>query len=190
MKDFDYATANWNLAANGNWIRISKPMLHNIGDRETIMLAELITLDHHHRNNPKFNGWFKAPVRILFKHTSQLIDTQRRTLTKLVELGLITRKRMGIPAQNWFLLNHVKLHELLNKGYPEEVMNAKHNNKIRGNTISGEGESPYLYNKNYSIDNNDKELPIGNSTSRCYGDNCSVHSNGMEEVEQNPLHRI
>ena len=119
----DFPTIAWNLLSDRDWLRISKPLLHRLGDRETIILCELISLDHFHRNksNTKYDGWFKASNTLLFKHTAQRKDIQQRSITSLISQGLMEKRlsKGHIPATNEYMLNHEALVELICLGMPD-----------------------------------------------------------------------
>lgn len=132
----------WNTVSDKNWLRISKPMMHAIGDRETIMLTELINLDRYYRKEKEeYNGWFWATASVLFEHTTQLEDTQRRVLNNLVDRGIIQRRRAGVPAKNYFKINYAAIPALFDSGLPgtssgetPELEKGKHRNLAQGNT--------------------------------------------------------
>lgn len=190
MKDI-YASNNWNLLSDKDWLRISKPLMHQIGDRETIMLCELVSLDHYHRKNPKFNGWFRAPSNLLFKHTAQSPIVQKRTLDSLVEKGLILRRLRGVPASNHFLIAHAKLNSIINMGYPQEKQQIKHTEGSQPELITQEHhqfneiietsfyESQKLYNKDYL--NNDYSL-IGIQRCENTADECTSLDTTSEQA--------
>ena len=149
----DYATLSWNLLSQKDWLRISKPLMHRIGDRETIILYELVSLDHYHRNRDSFNGWFRASNTLLFKHTAQKIDTQRKSISKLVELGLVEKRisKGHVPATLEYRINHKNLVHMVMKGWPDE---------FRQNTKSSLGKKPKLdmaKNLNYNKDSSNEE---------------------------------
>ncbi len=132
----------WNTMSDKNWLRISKPMMHAIGDRETIMLTELINLDRYYRKEGKeYLGWFWATASVLYEHTTQLEDVQRRVLNSLVDRGIIQRKRAGVPARNYFKINYEVIPSLFesnftgtSSGETPELEIGKHRNLVKENT--------------------------------------------------------
>lgn len=99
-----------------NWLRISKAMMHAIGDRETIMLSELISLDMGHRKKASgdFDGWFRASGDLLEYATAQGKDVRQRTLGKLEKLNIIKSKKAGLPATNHYRIDYGRIPELFN----------------------------------------------------------------------------
>ena len=156
----DYATIAWNMLSDRDWMRINKPLLHRIGDRETILICEMVSLDHHHRSKGnRYTGWFKASSNFIFKHTAQDRNIQARTVRRLVEQGLVEKRlSRSVPATNEFYINYQKLVELIEMGYPEDESQLAENKLTSKLKISQLGNlNQANYNKELNNeDNNEK----------------------------------
>lgn len=95
------------LRSDGS-IVINKKLAHEIGLNETIIYSELVSLYKYWKQRDELTeeGWFFCTYENLFENTAIQGKTASRTTNRLVKLGLIKKKRMGLPAKTYYKITN------------------------------------------------------------------------------------
>lgn len=95
------------LRSDGS-IVINKKLAHEIGLNETIIYSELVSLYKYWKQRDELTeeGWFFCTYENLFENTAIQEKTASRTTNRLVKLGLIKKKRMGLPAKTYYKITN------------------------------------------------------------------------------------
>lgn len=109
------------LRSDGS-IVINKKLAHRIGLNETIMYSELLSRYNYFAEKGRLkNGYFFNTIEDLEKGTTLSKFQQAHAIKRLVKLGLIEYRLMGLPAKRHFKinLNKDRLVRLLSSSLPE-----------------------------------------------------------------------
>ena len=98
---------------------LSLPLMREIGDREAIILTQLISYQQYlltiNQIQNSSEGFFYE-----YKHISNDIGYTpamiARYIKKLENLGFISVKRKGIPPRNYYTINIQKVNGILKQG--------------------------------------------------------------------------
>lgn len=90
----------------------NKELAHYIGLNESIYLSYLIDQDHYFNENKMGKPFYKQQYYIYYETTLKE-DTIRRLNKKFIEMKLLTIKKQGLPAKNYFIINYDVVEKLL-----------------------------------------------------------------------------
>lgn len=95
------------LRADGS-IVVNKKLAKQIGLNETVVYSELVSLYKYWSNREKLteDGWFFCTYENLEENTTIPERTASRVVNRLAKLGLIEKKRMGLPAKTYYKITN------------------------------------------------------------------------------------
>ena len=102
------------LLSSTAFIVVNKTLARNIGLKETVILADLISKEEYFISNGMTDGWFFNTESNIEKDTTLTPYQQRKAIKKLKELNIIETKRMGVPAKQHFKINEELVVKFLN----------------------------------------------------------------------------
>ena len=163
------------LLSSSAFIVLNKELARQVGLKEAILLADLISKEEYFIANGMTDGWFFNTEANIYKDTTLTAYQQRKCLTTLKKEGLIEVKRKGIPAKQYFKINEQLVVKFLNnlKGSNSTTINKNkvitiHNKyfskptilevedycKERNNTIDAEAFISFYESKGWMIGKN------------------------------------
>ena len=89
---------------------INKKLVKILGLEETFLLINLIEGENLLKTK---NGWFFQTFKFLEELTGLSRRKQEKAINKLVEIGIIMKKNMGVPCKRYFKINMERLEEVL-----------------------------------------------------------------------------
>ena len=138
------------LLSSSAFIVLNKELARQVGLKEAILLADLISKEEYFIANGMTDGWFFNTAKNIQDDTCLTSHQQRKAIKKLKSLGIIESKVVGIPAKQHFKIIENKLLSYFNSSCKEStkqvVKKAQTINKnkeiiITNNTISNRRES-------------------------------------------------
>ena len=90
------------LLSSTAFIVLNKNLAKQVGLKEAVLLADLISKEEYFIANGMTDGWFFNTEANIEKDTTLNPYHQRKCIKKLKEKGLIEIKRKGIPAKQYF----------------------------------------------------------------------------------------
>jgi len=89
------------LLSSSAFIIFNKELARQVGLKEAILLADLISKEEYFIANGMTDGWFFNTEANIEKDTTLTAYQQRKCLATLKKEGLIEVKRKGIPAKQY-----------------------------------------------------------------------------------------
>ena len=102
------------LLSSTAFIVVNKTLAKNLGLKETVLLADLISKEEYFINNGMTDGWFFNTESNIQKDTTLTPYQQRKALKTLKNHNIIETKRMGVPAKQHFKINEEQVVKFLN----------------------------------------------------------------------------
>ena len=102
------------LLSSSAFIVLNKTLAKNIGLKESVLLADLISKEEYFINNGMTDGWFFNTEANIQKDTTLTPYQQRNALKTLKKYEIIETKRKGIPAKQYFKINEEQVIKFLN----------------------------------------------------------------------------
>ena len=102
------------LLSSTAFLVLNKTLARNIGLKESILLADLISKEEYFISNGMTDGWFFNTEANIEKDTTLTPYQQRKTIKKLKEFNIIETKRIGVPAKQHFKINEEQVVKFLN----------------------------------------------------------------------------
>ena len=102
------------LLSSTAFLVLNKTLARNIGLKESILLADLISKEEYFISNGMTDGWFFNTEANIEKDTTLTAYQQRKAIKKLKELNIIETKRIGVPAKQHFKINEELVVKFLN----------------------------------------------------------------------------
>jgi len=102
------------LLSSTAFIVLNKELARQVGLKEAILLADLISKEEYFMANGMTDGWFFNTESNIQKDTTLNSYHQRKCIKTLKEKGLIEVKRKGIPAKQYFKINEEQVLQILN----------------------------------------------------------------------------
>ena len=102
------------LLSSTAFLVLNKTLARNIGLKESILLADLISKEEYFISNGMTDGWFFNTEANIEKDTTLTPYQQRKAIKKLKELNIIETKRIGVPAKQHFKINEELVVKFLN----------------------------------------------------------------------------
>jgi len=101
------------LLSSSAFLVVNKTLAKNIGLKETILLADLISKEEYFINNGMTDGWFFNTEANIQKDTTLTPYQQRNALKSLKNNQIIETIRKGIPAKQFFKINEEQVIKFL-----------------------------------------------------------------------------
>ena len=119
------------LLSSTAFLVLNKELARQVGLKEAVLLADLISKEEYFIANGMTDGWFFNTESNIEKDTTLTAYQQRRCIKTLKDKGLIEVKRKGIPAKQYFKINEQLVVKFLNnlKGSNSTTINK--NKEIR-----------------------------------------------------------
>mgnify|MGYP003650459455 CR=1 FL=1 len=126
------------LLSSSAFLIVNKKLAKQVGLKEAVLLADLISKEEYFIANGMTDGWFFNTEANIEKDTTLTAYQQRKCLTTLKKEGLIEVKRKGIPAKQYFKINEQLVVKLLNNLSATNFTSINKNKeiKITNNIIS------------------------------------------------------
>ena len=118
------------LLSSTAFLVVNKELAKNIGLKETILLADLISKEEYFINNGMTDGWFFNTEDNIFKDTTLTPYQQRNALKTLKKYEIIETKRKGIPAKQYFKINEEQVIKFLNNKSSTNLTTINKNKEI------------------------------------------------------------
>ena len=125
------------LLSSTAFLVVNKTLAKNIGLKETVLLADLISKEEYFINNGMTSGWFFNTEANIQKDTTLTPYQQRKAIKTLKEHNIIETKRMGVPAKQHFKINEEQVVKFLNNKLLSKSTTINNNKEITlNNNIS------------------------------------------------------
>ena len=102
------------LLSSSAFLVVNKCLAKQIGLKETILLADLISKEEYFIANGMTDGWFFNTEKNIEDDTTLTPFQQRKCLKSLRKFGIIETKRKGVPAKQFFKINEELVIKFLN----------------------------------------------------------------------------
>ena len=102
------------LLSSTAFIVLNKNLAKQVGLKEAVLLADLISKEEYFIANGMTDGWFFNTEANIEKDTTLNSYHQRKCLKTLKNHNLIEVKRKGIPAKQYFKINEQQVLQILN----------------------------------------------------------------------------
>tara|TARA_R110002073_G_scaffold7380_3_gene41919 strand:+ start:4721 stop:5353 length:633 start_codon:yes stop_codon:yes gene_type:complete len=119
-----------NLLSSSAFLVVNKTLAKNIGLKETILLADLISKEEYFINNGMTDGWFFNTEANIQKDTTLTPYQQRNALKSLKNNQIIETMRKGIPAKQFFKINEEQVIKFLNNKSSTNLTTINKNKEI------------------------------------------------------------
>ena len=110
---------------------LNKELARQVGLKEAVLLADLISKEEYFIANGMTDGWFFNTEANIEKDTTLTAYQQRKCLKELKKHQLIEVKRKGIPAKQHFKINEQLVVKLLNNLSATNLTSINKNKEIR-----------------------------------------------------------
>jgi len=111
------------LLSSTSFIIVNKKLAKQVGLKEAILLADLISKEQYFiDNNTINNGWFFNTAKNIEKDTTLSRHKQSLAIKKLVKKGFIKTKLMGVPATLHFKIIEIKITNFLKTGIKKSAI--------------------------------------------------------------------
>ena len=126
------------LLSSSAFIVLNKELARQVGLKEAILLADLISKEEYFISKGMTDGWFFNTEANIEADTTLNSYHQRNCLKTLRKFKIIETKRMGIPAKQYFKINELQVMQILNNLLVKDSTTINKNKEIRiiNNTIS------------------------------------------------------
>lgn len=141
--------------ASNSYIITNILLIKACGTDAAIILGELCSeYNYWDKTNQLTNGeWFYSTRENIENNTGLSEYKQRMAIKKLIQIKLISTKRMGVPCKVYYKINENEIINLCQIS-KQEIKNL--NNKNLKNLISGNENFEELDIENFNINNNNK----------------------------------
>ena len=102
------------LLSSTAFIVLNKELARQVGLKEAIILADLISKEEYFIANGMTDGWFFNTEANIEADTTLNSYHQRKCIKTLKDKGLLEVKRKGIPAKQYFKINEQQVLQILN----------------------------------------------------------------------------
>ncbi|WP_373896405.1 hypothetical protein [Virgibacillus sp. CBA3643] len=94
------------IFSSDGWIPVNKRLSHEVGIEGAIIYGELSRKEKWYSDNDRLHngGWFFVTHEDLEESTTLKRRAQDRGVKALVDIGLLEKKQMGLPARRFFRL--------------------------------------------------------------------------------------
>ena len=118
------------LLSSTAFLVVNKELARNIGLKETVLLADLISKEEYFINNGMTDGWFFNTEANIQRDTTLTPYQQRNALKTLKKNKIIETKRKGIPAKQYFKINEEQVVKFLNNKSSTNLTTINKNKEI------------------------------------------------------------
>ena len=142
------------LLSSTAFIVLNKELARQVGLKEAVLLADLISKEEYFISNGMTDGWFFNTEANIEADTTLTPFMQRKCLKSLRKYGIIETKRKGIPAKQFFKINEQLVIKFLNNLSATNFTSINKNKEIRINNkdISYTKRLENFYNEVFSFD--------------------------------------
>ena len=119
------------LLSSSAFIVLNKELARQLGLKESILLADLISKEEYFISNGMTDGWFFNTEANIEKDTTLTPYQQRKCLKTLKTNLVLETKRKGIPAKQYFKINELQVIKLLNNLSATNLTSINKNKEIR-----------------------------------------------------------
>ena len=130
------------LLSSTAFIILNKELARQVGLKEAILLADLISKEEYFISKGMTDGWFFNTESNIEADTTLNPYHQRKCIKTLKTHQIIETKRMGIPAKQYFKINEFQVMQILNNLLVKNSTTINKNKEIRiiNNIISNRRE--------------------------------------------------
>ncbi len=121
------------LLSSTAFLVVNKTLAQNIGLKETILLADLISKEEYFIDNGMTDGWFFNTEANIQKDTTLTPYQQRKALKTLKKYEIIQTMRKGVPAKQYFKINEEQVVKFLNNKSFTNLTTINKNKEIKLN---------------------------------------------------------
>ena len=119
------------LLSSSAFIVLNKELARQLGLKESILLADLISKEEYFISNGMTDGWFFNTEANIEKDTTLTPYQQRKCLKTLKTSLILETKRKGIPAKQYFKINELQVIKLLNNLSATNLTSINKNKEIK-----------------------------------------------------------
>ena len=119
------------LLSSSAFIILNKELARQVGLKESILLADLISKEEYFIANGMTDGWFFNTEANIEKDTTLTPYQQRKCLKTLKTRLVLETKRKGIPAKQYFKINELQVIKLLNNLSATNLTSINKNKEIK-----------------------------------------------------------
>ena len=121
------------LLSSTAFLVLNKELARQIGLKEAVLLADLISKEEYFIANGMTDGWFFNTEANIEKDTTLTPYQQRKCIKSLKKNGIIETKRKGVPAKQYFKVNEELVVKFLNNLSLSKCTTINKNKEIRIN---------------------------------------------------------
>ena len=118
------------LLSSTAFIVLNKELAKQVGLKEAVLLADLISKEEYFISKGMTDGWFFNTEANIEADTTLNPYHQRKCLKTLREFKIIETKRMGIPAKQYFKINEEQVMQILNNLIVKDCTTINKNKEI------------------------------------------------------------
>jgi len=119
------------LLSSSAFLVLNKELARQIGLKEAVLLADLISKEEYFIANGMTDGWFFNTEANIEKDTTLTPYQQRKCIKSLKKNGIIETKRKGVPAKQYFKVNEELVVKFLNNLSLSKCTTINKNKEIR-----------------------------------------------------------
>ena len=119
------------LLSSSAFIVLNKELARQVGLKEAILLADLISKEEYFISKGMTDGWFFNTEANIEADTTLNSYHQRNCLKTLRKFKIIETKRMGIPAKQYFKINEEQVLQILNNLSVKNLTTINKNKEIK-----------------------------------------------------------
>ena len=119
------------LLSSTAFLIVNKELARQVGLKEAVLLADLISKEEYFIANGMTDGWFFNTEANIEKDTTLTAYQQRKCLKTLKTNLVLETKRKGIPAKQYFKINEQQVIKLLNNLSATNLTSINKNKEIR-----------------------------------------------------------
>ena len=119
------------LLSSSAFIVLNKELAKQLGLKEAVLLADLISKEEYFIANGMTDGWFFNTEANIEKDTTLTPYQQRKCLKTLKTNLVLETKRKGIPAKQYFKINEQQVIKLLNNLSATNLTSINKNKEIK-----------------------------------------------------------
>ena len=112
------------------FIVLNKELARQVGLKEAVLLADLISKEEYFISKGMTDGWFFNTEANIEADTTLNPYHQRKCLKTLKKYEIIQTKRMGIPAKQYFKINEEQVLQILNNLLVKDCTTINKNKEI------------------------------------------------------------
>ena len=145
------------LLSSTAFLVLNKELARQVGLKEAVLLADLISKEEYFIANGMTDGWFFNTEANIEADTTLTPFQQRKCLKSLRKYGIIETKRKGVPAKQFFKINEQLVVKFLNNLSLTKSTTINKNKEIKTNNNTIHIRAIYFAdevhkNKEYSKD--------------------------------------